>query len=68
MFELQGEGENRTFFSYYNFEIFLIESLDWYTTTVQWGWRGGGGEVQMSEKMQRGQICVGGVGELEWVL
>lgn len=66
MFELQGEGENRTIFSYYNYEIFLIESSDWYTTTVQWGWRGGG-EVQMSEKMQRGQICVGGVGELEWV-
>lgn len=26
---------------------------------------GGGGEVQMSEKMQKGQICVGGVGGLE---
>lgn len=24
-----------------------------------------GGEVQMSEKMQRGPICVGGVGVLE---
>lgn len=35
MFELQGEGENRTVFSYYNYEIFLIESSDWYTTTVQ---------------------------------
>lgn len=35
MFELQGEGENRTFFSYYNYQIFLIESSDWYTTTVQ---------------------------------
>lgn len=23
------------FFSYYNYEIFLIESSDWYTTTVQ---------------------------------
>lgn len=26
---------------------------------------GFGGEVKMSEKMQRGQICVGGVGGLE---
>lgn len=46
MFELQGEGENRTFCSYYNYEIFLIEfRLVHYYSAMRmegWGWGGGG--------------------------
>lgn len=41
MFELQGEGENKTFFSYYNYEIFFnreFRLVHYYSAMRMEGW------------------------------